>query len=56
MHPKFEYVYKGEKKSLPKWAKEYKIPINTLYARVNKLGWAMHKALTTPVRPKAAKQ
>jgi hypothetical protein len=33
------------------WARETGIPVATLHARLHRLGWAVEKALTTPVRP-----
>lgn len=50
----FQLKPKQKKQSLQAWAIEYGIDYHTLYARIYKLGWTLQKALTTPVRPKAA--
>lgn len=46
--------FKGEIKTLPKWASQYNIPRRTLYSRLTS-GWSVEKALTTPVRKKNQK-
>lgn len=50
--PTHGYVFRKQKKSLGEWAEEFKIPYQTLYARVVRFGWDMKRALTTPVRTK----
>ena len=40
--------FKGETKTLPKWALEYDIPRRVLYRRLTD-GWSVERALTTPV-------
>lgn len=50
----FQLKVKGKWQSLPAWAEEYGMDYHTLYARIYKLKWPLQKALTTPVRPKAA--
>ena len=41
------YEYKGEKKILGDWAKEFGLPFTTVRKRLNR-GWSLEKALTTP--------
>lgn len=43
-------IHNGETKTFAEWAEVSSIPIHTLYARIDKLGWAFDKAITTPVR------
>lgn len=45
-------TYKGKTQCLAVWAEEYQIPYGTLLARINRLGWSIEKALTTPTRRK----
>jgi hypothetical protein len=40
--------YKGERKSLPEWAEQYKVPLNTLRFRIDR-GWPVERALSEPV-------
>ena len=51
----YQYGKNKEKKSLREWAEQFKIPYETLYARINRLGWPMSKALSEPVRPRIVK-
>lgn len=41
------YTYNGKSKLLKDWAKILNINENTLYARINILGWSIEKAFTT---------
>ena len=43
------YEYKGERKNISEWAKEYAIKRNTLNYRLKVLGWTIETALETPV-------
>ncbi|KKK59795.1 hypothetical protein LCGC14_3030790 [marine sediment metagenome] len=43
-------TYNGKTQCLSAWAEETGIAYWTLCARINKLGWSIEKALTTPVR------
>ena len=45
-------TYDGKTQCLAVWAEEYQIPYGTLLARINRLGWSIEKALTTPTRRK----
>jgi hypothetical protein len=45
-----KYTYKGRTQGLHAWAKEYGISPVTLGARIDRHGWDMERALTTPVR------
>ena len=50
-----ELTYKGETKSIKKWAAEINMPWPTLYDRVNRNGWPVDLAIETPLgqrRPK----
>jgi hypothetical protein len=47
----YVYRYKGQWKSMSDWAKEYGLPYYVLRKRIEKLGWSMKDALTTPCRP-----
>ena len=42
--------YNGEALNLNAWAKKLGIPGQTLFGRINNLGWTVEKAFTTPVR------
>jgi hypothetical protein len=42
--------YKGVVLHLSGWAEAQKMNIKTLHNRLNRLGWSIDKALTTPVR------
>lgn len=52
---RFNHVieYKGESKCLAEWSEILEIPYHMLQDRLVKLGWAVEKALTYPMRPKA---
>lgn len=41
--------HNGESRTLSQWSKHIGVPNTTLWARVSKYGWAIEKALTTPV-------
>lgn len=41
----------GVRRSLAEWVEITGIPHNTISMRINKYGWTVEKALTTPVRP-----
>lgn len=43
--------FKGERKIVTDWAKETGISKGQIQVRINKYGWSVAKALTTPVRP-----
>lgn len=38
--------YKGERKTLPEWARSFNISVDTLRGRIKNLGWSMEEALT----------
>lgn len=40
----------GETKNLSKWARETGIPLTTIKARIDRLGWSVEKALSKPVK------
>lgn len=46
--------YNGEKKCLVEWAEITGLPASAIIARIDKLGWAVEKALTTPLRKRRA--
>ena len=48
-------VYDGNGMILSDWAKQLKIPANTLYDRL-KRGWSVERTLATPVQKKQSKQ
>ena len=50
------FEYKGQKKNIPDWAREYGMPKETLYSRINTSKWPIEKALTTPVKRKVKEQ
>lgn len=43
-------TFNGKTQSISQWAKETGIIRETLSNRINKMGWSIEKALTTPVR------
>lgn len=43
--------FNGQDLTLTQWSKITGTPVQTLYDRINKLGWGVEKAFTTPVRP-----
>ena len=45
-------TYQGKSFTLAEWAKELNISYTALKQRINKLGWSIEQALTTPVRKK----
>ncbi len=45
-------TYKGKTQCLIELAEEYQIPYTILLDRINRLGWSIEKALTTPTRRK----
>lgn len=44
-----ELEFNGVKKPLKTWAKEAGLKPHTLYYRINKLGWSLERALSSPV-------
>jgi hypothetical protein len=44
-----QYEFRGELKTLREWAQETGINLDTLRARLNKLGWSIEKTLTEPI-------
>jgi hypothetical protein len=48
--PTYVYKFKGQWKGLAEWAREYGIPYNALYIRVERQGWSMRDALLKPFR------
>lgn len=42
--------YKGKSQTVAQWAEECGMKYNSLSQRINKYGWSIEKALTTPVR------
>lgn len=45
-------TFQGESLTLSEWAKKFNISYTALKQRINKLGWTVERALTTPVRKK----
>ncbi len=43
-------TYNGKTQCIAAWAEEYGLRYHTLYKRLSKCGWPIHKALTTSVR------
>jgi|AP3Bu8745761321_1050154.scaffolds.fasta_scaffold258126_1 hypothetical protein len=54
--PTYVYKFKGQWKGLAEWAREYGIPYNALYIRVERQGWSMRDALLKPFRAWARNQ
>lgn len=48
-------AYRGRKLTLEAWAAETKIPQATLRARLDRLGWTVERALSTPADPRFAR-
>lgn len=44
--------FHGETKTVTQWAEKTGIPASVIYSRLDKLGWSVEKALTTPSRRK----
>ena len=44
------FAFDGKNMTLPQWARATGIERATLWIRLNKYGWPIGKALTTPVR------
>lgn len=42
--------FRGVSKTMSQWSDYTGISVATIYARLNKLGWSVEKALTTPVK------
>jgi len=42
--------YQGRKQIVSDWAEEFKLPLGTLLSRLDRMGWSVEKALTTPRR------
>lgn len=49
------YEYNRKKMLLKDWSKILNIKEETLYSRINTLGWSIEKAFTTPVKIKNSK-
>lgn len=45
-------TYKGETKTLSQWAREQGLPVMGVWSRIQRLGWPLEKALTTPMKTK----
>jgi len=43
------YEYNGQSKTLAEWAEEHGLTYDQVYQRVEKYGWTLDKALTTPI-------
>lgn len=43
-------THEGRTQLLIEWAEELSVPIRVLHGRLNRLGWSVERALTTPVR------
>ncbi len=43
-------VYRTQKMTISQWADELNISVNTIYTRINTLGWDVERTLSTPVR------
>lgn len=46
--------WRGERRCLSDWARTLNIPLLTLHSRLNKLGWPIERALSTPKRGRGA--
>jgi hypothetical protein len=46
------YEWRGESLTLPEWARRTGINYGALQSRVDRLGWSIERALTTPIRPR----
>ena len=44
-------TFKGKTQCMKDWANDYGLTREQLRDRLNKLGWPLEKALTTPIRP-----
>lgn len=49
-------TFEGQTFSLSEWARRKKIPLETLHARLNKLGWSVDRALSEPVKVKFSRR
>lgn len=49
-------IFNGKNQCRTDWAKEYRMSTSALIQRLDKLGWTIEKALTTPVRKKRTKK
>jgi hypothetical protein len=47
------HTFQGQQMALPEIARQTGVDYRLLLQRVNKLGWSIERATTTPVRPKA---
>ena len=43
-------THKGKTQTMKEWANEVGIPYKVVWARMQKLGWSVERALTDPVR------
>lgn len=46
--------WNGESLTIPEWARRTGLKEDAIYQRINKLGWPVQRALTTPVRMRRA--
>lgn len=47
---KYRYTYNGKKISMPELVEVSKLPRPTLFARINKYGWSIDKAISVPIK------
>ena len=45
-------TFQGRTQTLSQWAREYNLPVMGVWARIQRLGWSIEKALTTPMKKK----
>lgn len=50
-----KFEYQGESLTVPEWARRYGMNPITLETRINRHGWTIEKALTTPIKPRGAR-
>lgn len=43
-------TFKGVTKTLTEWCEALNLPRDPIYTRLNKLGWSVERALTTPIK------
>jgi hypothetical protein len=46
--------WRGESLTVPEWSRRTGLQATAIYQRINKLGWTVERALTTPVRKRRA--
>lgn len=49
-NPARTLTFRGETKPISHWAKVMGVPVSTIKTRVDKFGWDVEKALTTPIK------